>query len=107
MVRPGASSWLYRRTPEPVEPRDLNCVRYGGPDEVHPVVWCRHNHDLNGHKRYYPHNWPARTAGAAFAFFNGLPRGDGKPAASPVKVKSSSLNGKPREAELPGQSLPG
>ena len=58
--------------PISTEPQSLNCLRYGKINEPNPVIWCEHHQDYNGHKRYYPHNWPAQTAKAAFDFFEGL-----------------------------------
>lgn len=47
--------------------------RVYGPDTLHPVAWCPHDFDETASGRYYPHNWPARTAEAIRAFFAGLP----------------------------------
>lgn len=55
-----------------VGPQGFNCMRYGTPEVLNPVVWCPHEQDyFNG--RYYPHNWPEDTAGAIVDFFESLP----------------------------------
>jgi len=54
------------------EPAGLNCQRYGPQADPNPLIWCEHHLDFNGHKRFYPHNWPKPTATAAFTFFDAL-----------------------------------
>ena len=50
----------------------LNCIRYGGPDHRHPVLWCPHTHDRTRGNRYYPHQWPAQTGPLIMTFFDTL-----------------------------------
>ena len=59
--------------PTPVEPRSLNCERYGAAEERYPVVWCAHTQDYSYNGRYYPHNWPNGTGEAIMRFFESLP----------------------------------
>ncbi len=62
--------------PTPVEPRTLNCERYGAPGVQRvqsPVLWCPHTQDYTYGGRYYPHNWPDETGAAVMRFFAGLP----------------------------------
>ena len=73
-----ARDWLLKNnrfdaaSARPSEPASLNCVRYGPQGDLNPLIWCEHQLDFNGHKRFYPHNWPKQTAAAAFAFFDQL-----------------------------------
>ena len=59
--------------PIKVEPRSLNCERYGAADVQNPVVWCPHTQDYSYGGRYYPHNWPDETGAAVMRFFAALP----------------------------------
>jgi polyhydroxybutyrate depolymerase len=51
----------------------LNCVRYGGPDHRHPVLWCPHTRDRTRRDRDYPHQWPHETGSIIMTFFGTLP----------------------------------
>ncbi len=51
----------------------LHCVRYGGAEVAHPVVWCPHDDATGPGGRTYAHTWPDAAAEAIAAFFTGLP----------------------------------
>ncbi len=53
----------------PVEPRSLNCERYGSPGQSAPVVWCPHGIDYTARGRFYPHTWPNQAGPAVMNFF--------------------------------------
>ena len=53
----------------PVEPRALNCQRYGTPSQPATVVWCPHGIDHNVQGRYYPHTWPRQAGPVVIDFF--------------------------------------
>ncbi|MGZ9052670.1 MAG: alpha/beta hydrolase family esterase [Rhodoplanes sp.] len=57
----------------------LNCVRYGGPDHRHPVLWCPHARDWTRRGRYYPHQWPQETGAIIMTFFGALPATSARP----------------------------
>ncbi len=51
----------------------LRCVRYGGAEVAHPVVWCPHDDATGPGGRAYAHTWPDAAAAAIATFFTGLP----------------------------------
>jgi polyhydroxybutyrate depolymerase len=57
----------------------LNCLRYGGPDHRHPVLWCPHTHDRTRQGRYYPHQWPQQTGAVIMTFFGALQAPSARP----------------------------
>lgn len=58
---------------------DLNCVRYGAMDHLHPVLWCAHTRDETRAGRHYPHQWPAETGALIMGFFDTLQPVAGRP----------------------------
>lgn len=69
-----AENGLQDMQPVAVEPRTLNCVRYGPPGIPNPVVWCPHTRNHTARGRYYPHTWPQETGKTIMAFFASLPK---------------------------------
>jgi polyhydroxybutyrate depolymerase len=57
----------------------LNCIRYGGPDHRHPVLWCPHSRDRTRRDRYYPHQWPEETGPLIMTFFGALQATSARP----------------------------